>query len=82
MKKDVRFHGPAMPRPTTDGSPHAQDIPLRVARSPEGLYAVLPSSEEAPEPETLPVFEDRRTAITLARICLALGVDELGPFQE
>lgn len=82
MKNNVRFHGPAMPRPATDGSPHAEDIPLRVARSPEGLYAVLPSTEDAPESETLPMFEDRHTAITLARICLALGVDELGPFQD
>lgn len=57
------------------------DRPLRVARSPEGLFAVLPGSEDEPEAPVLPVFPCRDTAIGLAKICLALGLEDLGPFE-
>ncbi len=80
MKKDVPFPAFAEDRRTQRGD--ASHPPLRVARSPEGLYAVLPGDEDTPEPPVLPVFERRETAILLARLCLTLGLEDLAPFDS
>lgn len=80
MKKDVPF--PALTEDRRAQRGDASQPPLRVARSPEGLYAVLPGDEDAPEPPVLPVFERRETAILLARLCLAFDLEDLAPFKS
>lgn len=80
MKKDTPFAAFLEPRRTRRS--RISDPPLRVAKSPEGIYGLLPGAEDAPEPAVIPAFEDRDTAIALARLCMALGIDELEPPED